>query len=65
MKRYRVTITETFQKDVWVEAESPQEAENKLRKSYDEDPRFYDLNVLDYQETEVECFDMVGKEINC
>lgn len=64
MRKYKVTITETLQSDVWVEAESPQEAERILRERYNKAPEAHILDDSDYLETEIECFDMIGTEIN-
>ena len=59
MKRYTVVITETSAKRVIVEANSPREAEDKVRKGWEESEDKY---ILDYSNFVDVDFQTIGEE---
>lgn len=52
MKTYRVVVTETLQRIVYVDAKSAEEASRKVEEQYHNEEIV--LNSSDYQDTEIE-----------
>ena len=52
MKTYRVVVTETLQRTVYIDAKSAEEALDKVQEMYDNEEIVLDWG--DYQDTEIE-----------